>query len=35
MRPDWLGAGQYEASLVAYTPDGYSKSRKFILEITL
>ena len=33
-RPDWLGVGEYEAKLIAYTPEGYSKSRKFILEVT-
>jgi hypothetical protein len=32
-RPGWLRAGEYEAKLIAYTPEGYSKSRKFILEV--
>ncbi|HUV51597.1 MAG TPA: hypothetical protein VMW64_00805 [Dehalococcoidia bacterium] len=31
-RPDWLGTGKYEAKLIAYTTEGYSQSRKFILE---
>lgn len=34
-RPDWLGVGEHEAKLIAYTPEGYSKSRKFILEVTV
>jgi hypothetical protein len=33
-RPVWLCVGEYEAELIAYTPEGYSKSRKFILEVT-
>jgi len=33
-RPDWLDMGKHESQLIAYTPEGYSKSRKFILEIT-
>jgi len=33
-RPDWLGVGEHEAQLIAYTPEGYSKSEKFILEVT-
>ncbi len=34
-RPDWLGMGKYEARLIAYTPEGISKSEKFILEVTV
>ncbi|OGN90712.1 MAG: hypothetical protein A2158_03865 [Chloroflexi bacterium RBG_13_46_14] len=34
-RPSWLGTGEYEAKLIAYTPEGYSKSEKFILEVTV
>ena len=34
-RPDWLDVGKYEAQLIAYTPEGYSKSRKFRLEVTV
>ena len=33
-RPDWLHIGEYEINLIAYTPDGFSKSVKFILEVT-
>jgi len=32
-RPDWLDIGEYETKLIAYTPEGFSKSRKFILEV--
>jgi hypothetical protein len=32
-RPNWLSAGEHEAKLIAYTPEGYSKSGKFILEV--
>jgi hypothetical protein len=32
-RPDYLNAGKYKARLIAYTPEGYSKSREFILEV--
>ena len=34
-RPSWLDVGKYEARLIAYTPEGYSKSGKFILEVDL
>ena len=34
-RPDWFGLGKYKLNLIAYTPDGYSKSREFILEVTI
>ena len=33
-RPDWLCAGEHEAKLIAYTPEGYSKSGKFVVEVT-
>ncbi len=33
-RPDWLDMGVYEAQLIAYTPEGYSKSKKFMLEVS-
>ena len=33
IRPDWLGVGKHKASLIAYTPEGFSKSEKFILEV--
>ena len=33
-RPDWLGAGKHEAKLKAFTPEGTSKSGKFIVEVT-
>jgi hypothetical protein len=33
-RPNWLGVGEHETRLIAYTPEGYSKSGKFILEVT-
>jgi hypothetical protein len=32
-RPDWLRAGKYKAKLIAYTPEGYSKSGEFMLEV--
>ncbi len=32
-RPDWLDVGKHGARLIAYTPDGYSKSGKFVLEV--
>ena len=32
-RPGWLSVGEYESELIAYTPEGYSKSRKFTLEV--
>lgn len=32
-RPEWLRSGDYSARLIAYTPDGYSKSEKFTLEV--
>ena len=32
-RPNWLGAGEYEAELIAYTPEGKSKSGKFKVEV--
>ncbi|MBA7644839.1 hypothetical protein ES703_52586 [subsurface metagenome] len=32
-RPTWLRKGQYEACLIAYTPDGLSKSRKFSIGV--
>jgi hypothetical protein len=31
-RPDWLAVGKYEARLIAYTSEGYSKSGKFTFE---
>jgi hypothetical protein len=31
IRPSWLCAGNYEAYLIAYTPDGISKSEEFPL----
>ncbi len=34
-RPDWLTIGKHEARLIAYTPEGYSKSKEFILEVTV
>ena len=32
-RPNWLSAGKHEAKLIAFTPEGYSKSKKFIIEV--
>ncbi|MFH1775367.1 MAG: hypothetical protein ABH839_01730 [Chloroflexota bacterium] len=32
-RPDWLCSGEYRVKLIAYTTEGYSKSRKFILKV--
>lgn len=32
-RPAWLGVGEYEAKVIAFTPEGYSKSKKFMLEV--
>ena len=32
-RPDWLYVGEYKASLIAYTPDGFSKSEKFLIKV--
>lgn len=32
-RPSWLRKGQYEACLIAYTPDGFSKSKKFSIRV--
>jgi hypothetical protein len=32
-RPGWLPNGNHSARLIAYTPDGYSKSDKFTLEV--
>jgi hypothetical protein len=32
-RPGWLPNGNHSARLIAYTPDGYSKSKKFTLEV--
>ncbi len=32
-RPDWLYAGVYEAKLIAFTPEGRSKSGKFTVEV--
>lgn len=34
-RPSWLSTGEYKAKLIAYTPEGYSKSGEFILEVTI
>jgi len=33
IRPDWFNSGKYEAKLIAYTPEGHSKSEKFIIEV--
>lgn len=33
-RPDWLNMGVYEAQLIAYTHEGYSKSKMFMLEVS-
>jgi hypothetical protein len=30
-RPNWLHIGDYRACVIAYTPDGFSKSEKFSL----
>ena len=32
-RPTWLNAGKHRARLIAYTPEGYSKSREFMIEV--
>lgn len=32
-RPDWLHVGEHEAKLIACTPEGYSKSNKFVVEV--
>jgi len=32
-RPDWLHVGEYKANLIAYTPDGFSKSERFLIEV--
>jgi hypothetical protein len=32
-RPGWLPNGNHSARLIVYTPDGYSKSKKFTLEV--
>ena len=32
-RPSWLHRGEYEAYLIAYTPDGFSKSEKFLVKV--
>jgi hypothetical protein len=32
-KPDWLNIGEYKARLIAYTPDGFSKSEKFIVKV--
>jgi hypothetical protein len=32
-RPKWLYSGEYSARLIAYTPEGYSKSDKFTLRV--
>lgn len=34
-KPDWLGMDEHEAQLIAYTPEGLSKSRKFVIEVTV
>jgi hypothetical protein len=34
-KPVWLGMGEHEAQLIAYTPEGLSKSRKFVIEVTV
>jgi len=34
-KPDWLGTGKYEAKLIAYTPEGYSKSEQFTFTVQL
>lgn len=31
--PNWLGVGEYGAKLIAFTPEGKSKSGKFIVEV--
>ena len=33
-RPDWLNNGKYEAYLIAYTPEGFSKSKKFSIDFS-
>lgn len=33
IRPDWLYTGEYEASIIAYTPDGFSKTEKFPVKV--
>ena len=32
-RPNWLRKGQYKSHLVARTPDGFSKSKKFLVKV--
>lgn len=32
-RPNWLRKGQYKSHLVARTPDGFSKSKKFPVKV--
>jgi hypothetical protein len=32
-RPQWFSVGQYEASLIAYTPYGFAKSGKFPVKV--
>jgi len=32
-RPNWLYRGKHEAYLKAYTPDGFSKSKKFTINV--
>jgi hypothetical protein len=32
-RPEWLPNGNHSAKLIVYTPDGYSKSEIFTLEV--
>ena len=34
VRPDWLHVGEYEARLIAYTPEGFSKSEKFLIKVS-
>lgn len=34
VRPDWLDRGVCEAELVAYTREGYCKSKKFMVEVS-
>jgi len=33
-RPQWLCSGEYKGHLVAYTPDGFSKSSKLCIEVS-
>jgi len=33
-KPDWLNQGNFKLKLIAYTPEGYSKSGQFVLEVS-